>query len=277
VIQGRADAHYSSMLSMRSPSILSRAAVWLILGAAAVGLSAACGGSAKAPDAASDGGVTSDGQAPPIADAGPSAEASTDGGNVSTDDSGSPGEDSGLAPRNAACTPSSAQTGTLVDTSHGRLDGTLVYIVSVGGTSKCNGDDSHVHLQIEVSGLVYDVAVDVGTTPDDEVGMIQQTMAVPGGAWSEGWHGTDALTYSSLGVSSTALPIATPDVIAGNVEAALESTTKISIFCTGYTPGDNGCHDVHYENGDGNDGAIVLDPTAAMSPVLFFRFQSQSF
>ena len=33
---------------------------------------------------------------------------------------------------------------------------------------------------------------------------------------------------------------------------------KIAVFCTGYSEG-NGCHDVHYENGNGKDGAIVLD------------------
>jgi hypothetical protein len=48
------------------------------------------------------------------------------------------------------------------------------------------------------------------------------------------------------------------------------------VFCTSYTHG-NGCHDVHYQNGSGQDGAIVLDPTAATSPILFFRFAADSF
>jgi hypothetical protein len=34
---------------------------------------------------------------------------------------------------------------------------------------------------------------------------------------------------------------------------------------------------VHYESGNGKDGAIILDPTAATSPILFFRFSSDSF
>ena len=107
--------------------------------------------------------------------------------------------------------------------------------------------------------------------------MFQETMAVPGGAWAEGWHGTDTLTYSSIGVSSSSLPLASPTTIASQVEAALQNTSKISVFCVGYTPGDNGCHDVHFEHGGGDDGAIVLDPTAATSPVLFFRFSADSF
>jgi len=261
-----------------SRHVLSKAALFA-LGAVATGLLAGCGGSSKSNDAGPDGGAPSDGQAPPpTGDASP-PDSGTDDGGASSDDSGpSTSSDAGsdAAARNATCTPLSEQTGTLVNTSHGRLDGTLVYVVPLDGTSKCNGDDAHVHLQVEVSGLVYDVAVDVGAT-GDEVGLDQESLALPDGAWAEGWHGTDALAYPTLGLKSTSFPTATPADVATQVESLLESTTKISIFCTGYTPGDNGCHDVHYEDGDGEDGAIVLDPTAATSPVLFFRFQGQTF
>jgi hypothetical protein len=184
--------------------------------------------------------------------------------------------DAPAAMRNATCTPTHAQTGTVVDTSHGRLDGTLVYVVDVGTGKTCNGDDSHVHLQIEVSGNVYDVAVDIGTAPNDEVGMYEDAIAIPDGTWAEGWHGTDALAYPSLGLHVASFPIQDPTTIATQLEALLTSTSKISIFCTGYTQG-NGCHDVHYEHGNGDDGAIVLNPTAATSTVLFFRFESDMF
>ncbi len=192
-----------------------------------------------------------------------------------SEDAGAPVEDAALAPRSAACVPSSQQTGTLANTDHGRLDGTLVYVIAPGLDPKCNGDSSHVHLQIEVQSLVYDVAVDIGQS-GDEVGMLQQTMTVPGGTWSEGWHGTDTLAYPSLSLKSTAMPLQAPATIGSDVMAALETTSKVSIFCTSYSQG-NGCHDVHYENGNGEDGAIVLDPTSATSPILFFRFEDQSF
>jgi len=149
--------------------------------------------------------------------------------------------------------------------------------VAVGEQQQtCNGDESHVHLQIEVSGSIYDVAVDIGTAPNDEVGYLEQTMAVPGGTWSEGWHATDTLSYPTLGIHSTAFGLMDPAAVATEVESVLASTTKISIFCTGYSQG-NGCHDVHYEHGNGDDGAIVLDPTSATSPMLFFRFATPSF
>lgn len=247
---------------------------------------AACGGASSSSPSGDHGS--------PAQDSGASSTSNGDDAAVGPDDASAPigsgqdGEadaagssgaldaDVDAAPRNAACTPLSQQTGTAVNTSHGRLDGTLVFVLPVGGSGKCNGDDSHVHLQIEVSGSVYDVAVDIGAT-GDEVGLYTTSIAVPGGAWSEGWHGTDTLSYPSLGLKSSEFPIQAPTDVASQVESLLESTSKISIFCTGYTPGDNGCHDVHYENGNGEDGAIILDPTSATSTVLFFRFQAQSF
>ncbi len=230
---------------------------WLALGVVAAAPWVGCGGSTEST--AADGGATDASSADSVS---PGADASQD---VALE----------AAARNSACTPLSQQTGKLVDTEHGRLDGTLVYVLPVGGSQECNGDDSHVHLQVEVSGLVYDVAVDIGAT-GDEVGLYEETLAVPGGAWAEGWHGADSLSYPTLGVKATELPIVSPTDVASQVESLLESTSQISIFCTGYTQ-DNGCHDVHYENGNGEDGAIVLDPTGAMSPMLFFRFQGQSF
>jgi hypothetical protein len=228
-----------------------------------------------------------------------------DGGTVEA------GENEDAAPpRNAACTPTSEQLGTAVDTTHGRLDGTLVYVVPPigdpddagfyedgfdggggdggfhhgldggfdggpnGALYRCNGDSSHVHLQVEVSGNVYDVAVDIGAT-GDQVGMYQEAIALPDGAWSEGWH-ADNLSYESLGLSSTNFPLETPTTIATSLESLLENTSQISIFCTGYSEG-NGCHDVHYENGTTSDGAIVLNPLAGAPTLVFFRFVSQSF
>jgi hypothetical protein len=183
--------------------------------------------------------------------------------------------DAAPATRNASCTPLNQQTGSAVSTAYGRLDGTLVYVLGVGGTHSCNGDSTHVHLQVEVSGSVYDVAVDIGKATD-EVGILEETLAVPGGAWSEGWHGAESLAYPALGVHSTSLPLTAPAALGSQLETLLATTSKISIFCTGYAQG-NGCHDVHYKNGAGGDGAIVLDPTSPMSPMLFFRFSTPSF
>jgi len=234
----------------------------------------ACSGSSSTPYVPPfEGGTTqSSDSSTPQRDSGSQTtpDAAIDSGGQTTGDGAAP------AMRNSACTPLSDQTGTAVDTSHGRLDGNLVFVVLPGQGKECNGDDSHVHLQVEVSGDIYDIAVDIGTAPNDEVGLYEETIALPDGAFSPGWNGSDSLAYPSMGIHSTSFTTGSPTDIASQVEAMLADTTTISVFCTGYSQG-NGCHDVHYENGSGKDGAIVLNPTAATSPVLFFRFASQSF
>jgi hypothetical protein len=239
---------------------------------ACVALLVACGGASKDP--VQDGsGAGADAGSEGMDAGGGSLDSSTD--DSATD--AAVGTEADAAPRNSSCTPSSQQTGTAVNTTHGRLDGTLVYVLPpVNDSNPCNGDTSHVHLQVEVSGSVYDIAVDIGSAPMDEVGMYQASIALPDGAWSEGWHGDGALSYKSLGLSSTSFPIQSPAMIATAVESLLEGTSQISIFCTGYSQG-NGCHDVHYENGTGNDGALVLNPLAASPTIVFFRFQSDTF
>ncbi len=200
------------------------------------------------------------------------------GGGSSSSGGGAHDAGSGSSPpaRNSSCEPYSEMTGKAVDTSHGRMDGTLLYVLPMGGSSNCNGDDAHVHLQVQMNGSLYDVAIDIGSSGDD-VGWFEQTMTLPDGAWSEGWHGSDSLGYSSLGLSSSAFTTVAPSGMGSKVEELLANTSKISIFCTGYTPEDNGCHDVHYQDGTSQDGAIALDPTSPTTPVLFFHFTDQSF
>ncbi len=62
-----------------------------------------------------------------------------------TGTTGTTGGDMGTAPRNPSCTPSSQWTGKIINTSHGRLDGTLVYVLPVNGSGQCDGDNAHVH------------------------------------------------------------------------------------------------------------------------------------
>ncbi|MEO8797311.1 MAG: hypothetical protein ABI551_05445 [Polyangiaceae bacterium] len=263
---------------MSEPSPSSKLYRALLISAVASALVfAACGGttadagdgSAAAADGADGGGASSDAAAT-IDDSGASTGGDSGGGG-----GGGGTSDAGSAARNPSCTPLSKQTGTAVSTSYGRLDGTLVYIVGQGGSAACNGDDSHIHLQVQVGGDVYDVAVDIGKS-SDEVGVDQQSLDVPGGVWSEGWHDADSLGYKSVGVHSSSLPLAKPNAVAAQLEGLLASTTHVSIFCTGYDQ-HNGCHDVHYQNGNSTDGAIVLDPSTANAPVVFLRFSGDSF
>ena len=177
--------------------------------------------------------------------------------------------------RTSACTPLSAQTGTAINTTFGRLDGTLAFVVPQGGTHNCNGDFSHVHLQVRANGEIYDVAVDIGQTPGD-VNLYTQDLALPGGAWAEGWHGTDTLTYTALGIHASAFTPQTPSTISANLVSELAQVNHVSIFGTSYNT-DNGCHDVHYHGGNGGDGALFLEPLSPQAHGMFFRFSTDSF
>jgi hypothetical protein len=98
-------------------------------------------------------------------------------------------------------------------------------------------------------------------------------MTIPDGAWSEGWHTSDALSYKSLGIESAQLTQLSPSMAATTLENDLATANHISVFGTGYNA--SGMHLIHYE--DGKDGAIVIDPQDATSRVLFFRFSEDSF
>jgi hypothetical protein len=204
-------------------------------------------------------------------------------------DSGMPGSDLPDAPRAIDAAPAGPDAGPQDDGTpqriactgglghgltavHGRLDGYLVSIVPVGAHG-CNGDSTHVHLQVSAQGGTYDVAVNVSDPAD--VDFLAKDMALPDGPWSEGWHPGQAalLDYPSLGVHDadfTPTPLAQ---LTAKLDSELATANHVSIFMTGY--GADGGHLVH-RNGGGNDGAIVVRPLGAPR-VLMFRFSDQAF
>lgn len=185
---------------------------------------------------------------------------------------GGGGSDDGTPTRTSACTPLSQMTGTAINTSHGRLDGYVSYVVPLGGSKSCNGDSTHIHVQVRANGSTYDVAVDVGNAPGDAE-LYEADLAMPDGSWSEGWH-NDSFSYKALGVSASQFTSEVPATLAQKLEAELATVNHISVFGTAYSS-HNGAHDIHYYNG--NDGALVLQPLSGKAHVLFFRFSTQSF
>jgi hypothetical protein len=230
---------------------------------------AACGGqTGQASDAGHDAGTDrAADRSVTIPEA--SADASLD---VACEVSGPP---DGPPSYTSACTPLASETGTAIDTMHGRLDGYLAFVVPIGGSHACNGDDSHLHLQIRAGTDIYDVAVDTGKFTGD-VSLYEADMPIPDGAWAEGWHGADDLTYTSLGIHSTEFAPEDPTTLGAKLQAELAGVNHIAVFGTGYAQG-NGCHDVHYESGNGHDGAIVLEPLSTSPHMLFFRFSTDTF
>jgi hypothetical protein len=179
------------------------------------------------------------------------------------------------APVRMPCTSTFAGT-ALADNEYGRLDGILVAIVPPGSSVHgCNSDETHVHLQVKVSGAVYDVAVNVGS--DVHTTSIDRALFAP--AWAEGWHpagGADDIyvDYPGLGLHSDTIPLSTKDDLVSTISADLAVVNHISVYAIGYGP--DGAHLVHY-NSLGHDGMIVTQPLSPTSHMRAFSFDSDSF
>jgi hypothetical protein len=191
-----------------------------------------------------------------------------DDASVPVKDATAPAVDSGDGPPvRKTCT--STFGSALTDGTHGRLDGRLVSIVQPGAHG-CNGDSGHVHLQIEMSGNVYDVAVNV-----DIVDIAEKDAPLVGGAWSEGWHAPADLDYpANFNLHSGDFTEDDQPTATKKVNDVLATANHVSIFATKY--GTDGVHLVH-RNGNGNDGAIVINPLSATPHWVLFHFPTQSF
>jgi len=242
---------------------------------------AACGGSTAGvgpggTDADDAGAATDDDASGGDRDAaaGDDASSGNDGGSANdassgTDSSPPPGDaapgDDGT-PTRKACTGS---FGAGLSTYHARLDGTVVAVIPPGQGKQCNGDSSHVHIQVLMNGAVYDVAANVDGNETEHDGPLV------GGAWSEGWHEQDALDYpSNLSAHSSSFTLTGLSAVASEVEKQLANANHVSIYCTGYGP--DGCHLVHRER-NGRDGAIVINPLSASPHWMLFDFAGDNF
>jgi hypothetical protein len=167
--------------------------------------------------------------------------------------------------------PCTSQLGNALTSMYGRLDGTLVAIVPPGN-GPCNADSDHVHLQIQMNGAIYDVAVNVGSSNMDDVHTTTREIALP--VWQEGWHTGVLEDYVSLGVHSTDIPLGTRAQNTADIMNELATVNHISVFGTGYGP--EGAHLIH-RNGQGHDGLVVTQPLSTPAHVRLFSFTTQAF
>lgn len=167
--------------------------------------------------------------------------------------------------------PCTNTLGNALTSAYGRLDGILVAIVPPGNGS-CNADSDHVHLQIQMNGAIYDVAVNVGDSNMDDVHTTTRELALP--VWQEGWHTGVLEDYVSLGVHSTDIPLGTRAQNAADIMNELATVNHISVFGTGYGP--EGAHLIH-RNGQGHDGLVVTQPLSTPAHARLFSFTTQAF
>lgn len=164
-----------------------------------------------------------------------------------------------------ACTSS---FGSALTVDHGRLDGYLVSIVPAN-THQCNGDSSHLHLQVKANGAVYDVAVNLDALE------AELDAPLPGTPWTEGWHASAPLDYAKdLNLHASVFAASSATAQRTHLEALLANVNHIVIYATAYDP--TGAHLVHREGSD-RDGAIILDPLASTPHVVAFRFAQDTF
>lgn len=175
------------------------------------------------------------------------------------------------SPMRQACTNA---LGSALSGTYGRIDGYLRAIVPPGGHS-CSADSSHVHLQIEMSGAVYDVAVNTRDNKGADVLFVARDLALPDGAWHEGWHAQGVqLDYVAAGLHAGDFTATPENALVQTITTELQSANHLSVFMTGY--GAQGGHKVH-RNGGGQDGAIVINPLSPAPRLLMFHFANQSF
>ncbi len=174
-------------------------------------------------------------------------------------------------PTRQACTNN---LGSALGSDFGRMDGFLVAIIPPMNGS-CNADTAHVHLQVKMTGAIYDIAVDVGGSMGvDDVHSKTSDFAMPGGPWAEGFHVGIPTDYVALGFHSTDLPLLTNPALSATMMSELATVNHISVYTTPYGP--DGAHLVH-RNGEGKDGMIVMQPLSTPGHVRLFSFTSQTF
>jgi hypothetical protein len=199
------------------------------------------------------------------------ADAGKDSG--SSPDSGGGGGGSGDGDGTPVRNTCSSTFGSALKGSFGRLDGTIVSIVDPGGSSKCNGDSTHLHLQVLMNDAIYDVAINV-----DGGYWYQADVPLPGAPWAEGYY-EDSLDYTTdLGVKSTQFTAISQSALSTALEQQLATVNHITTYGTIYTGSDagSGMHDIHFESKN-KDGAIFLQPLSADAHMILFRFSGDSF
>jgi hypothetical protein len=171
--------------------------------------------------------------------------------------------------------------GDTLTAAFGRVDATVVAIVKPTDAQCPGKNDDHVVVEVSMNGAVYRMIVNVQSSfGDPNVLFAEVDHALPGDAWSEGWHPGVTLDYvTGLGLHGNdpafvSHPLAE---LAGLIADAIPLNEKISIYgeSGGGTYSDS-LHKIH-RTGYSHDGAIVLGATGPHPRMLLFHFANQTF
>ncbi len=220
------------------------------------------------------GGTTGNGVAP-----GDDAASSDDSAiaEVGGDDAGSDTASSVPPPERLACVSSSRLASGLPTSTYGAVEADLIAIIPPYSSVNCPSDSGHVHLQLDISGKRYDVAINVESTTGDQVSIL--TKDLPAGQLpAEGFSNVGFSYVNTLGVHSTEFTAMSKSALVAKLQSELANASRVAIHGLTYSDG-TGIHDIHKNGGTNHDGAVVVHGGGAggADHVLAFRFSSDVF
>ena len=165
--------------------------------------------------------------------------------------------------------------GNEITASFGRIDGTVRAVLKPTDQQCPLPNSTHIIVQVDVRGATYRMVV------NDDVLMAERQLALPGVAWSEGWHAGTIIDYvATLGVHSTDFTPYVTDELVRRVVDRIDVGAQISIYAGTTNDHTDSAHLVHRSTTTGGpDGAIVVGVgRLGVTPTfLLFRFANQTF
>lgn len=212
-------------------------------------------------------------------DAGPDDAGELDAGAIDAGPVDAGPVDAGPVDKAAACT---GTFGDALTNAFGRVDGTVLAIVTPADQQCPMPNHDHVILEVTMQGAVYRMVVNVESdSGDPNVRFGELDHAWVGEPWAEGWHASATLDYpGDLGVHSGDGGIFTPtpmDDLVARLDAEIPLNVPISVYATSSGGSQAASAHLVHRNGSGNDGAIVLDPQGLTPHWLLFHFDEQTF
>lgn len=199
---------------------------------------------------------------------------SASGTDVPGTDTPPPPTDAGV--RRLPCLGSGSLSSDLPADQYGALEGELVSLVPPG-THGCPNDADHLHLQVDVGGKRYDVAVTINDSMAAQpIYFLAKDIAA--GSAAPGWSATGFDYPTNLGAHAADFTGMNKTDLLARLQTELATVSKVSLHGRSYGPVADGVHNVH-RNGGGHDGAIIARGLGAggTDHVLAFHFYNSAF
>jgi hypothetical protein len=171
-----------------------------------------------------------------------------------------------------------ATFGSALTAAFGRLDGTVRAVIPPAHPTCPRPNSDHLILQVDSGGQTYRMVVNVSSDRagiDPRVRLAIQPAALPGAAFSDGWHAGESLDYvRTLGVHDAAFTPYAMQPLVDALTAQLTIGAPVSVYAT--SSGGDSAHLVHRNRLD-QDGAIVVNPNTGAPTFLLLAFSTQTF